>query len=47
MLEVNLSQAQIMQMRNEGKIIFYKVTDRIEYLYEPQDKDNYLLKIQP
>jgi len=47
MLEANLSQAQIMQMRNEGKIIFYKVTDRIEYLYEPQDKGNYLLKIQP
>jgi len=47
MFEANLSQAQIMQMRNEGKIIFYKVTDRIEYLYEPQDKDNYLSKIQP
>ena len=47
MLEANLSQAQIMQMRNEGKIIFYRVTDRIEYLYEPQDRGNYLSKIQP
>ena len=47
MLEANLSQAQIMQMRNEGKIVFYRVTDRIEYLYEPQNKSNYLAKIQP
>ncbi|MCX6382894.1 MAG: recombinase family protein [Actinobacteria bacterium] len=45
MLESNLSQEQIMQMRNEGKIIFYRVTDRIEYLYEPQNKSNYLAKI--
>jgi hypothetical protein len=47
MLEANLSQAQIMQMRNEGKIIFYRATDRIEYLYAPQNKGNDLSKIQP
>jgi len=23
-------------MRNEGKITFYRITDRDEYLYEPQ-----------
>jgi len=47
MLETNLSQAQIMQMRNEGKITFYRITDRDEYLYEPQDTCKYLAKIQP
>jgi len=47
MLESNLSQAQIMQMRNEGKIVFYKVTDRDEYLYESQNMNKYLAKIQP
>jgi DNA invertase Pin-like site-specific DNA recombinase len=47
MLETNFSQAQIMQMRDEGKIIFYKVTDRDEYLYEPQNKSKYLAKIKP
>ena len=36
MLEMNSSQKQIMQMRNEGKITFYRITDRDEYLYEPQ-----------
>ncbi len=45
MFEKNLSQEQIIQMRNEGKIVFYKVTDRIEYLYEPQNTEKYLLKI--
>ncbi|MFZ3105866.1 MAG: hypothetical protein WA105_00615, partial [Candidatus Hydromicrobium sp.] len=45
MLEANLSQAQIMQMRNEGKIVFYRVTDRDEYLYEPQNMNKYLVKI--
>ena len=38
MLEANLSQAKIIQMRNEGKITFYRVTDRDEYLYEPEGK---------
>jgi len=47
MLETNFSQAQIMQMRDEWKIIFYKVTDRDEYLYEPQNKSKYLAKIKP
>lgn len=45
MLETNFSQAQIIQMRNEGKIVFYKVTDRDEYLYEPQNMNKYLAKI--
>ena len=45
MLETNFSQAQIIQMRNEGKIVFYKVTDRDEYLYEPQKTNKYLAKI--
>ena len=45
MLEKNLSQEQIMQMRNEGKIVYHKVTDRREYLYEPQNTEKYLLKI--
>ena len=45
MLETSFSQAQIMQMRNEGKIVFYKVTDRDEYLYEPQNMNKYLAKI--
>ena len=44
MLETNFSQAQIMQMRNEAKIVFYRVTDRDEYLYEPQNTNKYLLK---
>jgi len=47
MAETGYTQKQIMQMRNEGKITFYRVTDRIEYLYEPQNKGNYLVKIQP
>ena len=47
MLETNFSQAQIMQMRNEGKIVFYRVNDRDEYLYEPQNTNKYLAKIQP
>ena len=46
MLETNLSQAQIMQMRNEEKIISYRATERDEYLYEPQDMDKYLIKTQ-
>ncbi|MBU4313169.1 MAG: recombinase zinc beta ribbon domain-containing protein [Actinobacteria bacterium] len=45
MLETNFSQAQIMQMRNEGKIVFYRVTDRDEYLYEPCNSNKYLIKI--
>jgi len=46
MLESNLSQAEIFQMRNEEKIVFYKVTDRDEYLYEPQNINKYLTKNQ-
>ena len=45
MLEMNSSQKQIMQMRNEEKIVFYKVTDRNEYLYEPQNTNKYLAKV--
>ena len=46
MLETNFSQAQIMQMRNEGKIISYRATERNEYLYESQDMNKYLAKTQ-
>ncbi|MCG2789882.1 MAG: recombinase family protein [Actinomycetia bacterium] len=46
MLEMNSSQKQIMQMRNEGKITFYRATERNEYLYEPQDMNKYLAKTQ-
>ena len=45
MLEMNSSQKQIMQMRNEEKIVFYKVTDRNEFLYEPQNNNKYLAKV--
>ncbi|MFZ3105913.1 MAG: recombinase family protein [Candidatus Hydromicrobium sp.] len=45
MLETNFSQAQIMQMRNEEKIVFYRFTDRDEYLYGPQNTNKYLAKI--
>ena len=45
MLEMNFSQEQIMQMRNEAKIVFYKVTDRNEYLYEPKNTNKYLAKV--
>jgi len=34
-------------MRNEEKIVFYRITDRDEYLYEPQNTNKYLAKIQP
>ena len=44
MAETAYSQKQIMQMRNEGKITFYKITDRGEYLYEPQDTNKNLVK---
>jgi len=47
MAETGYTQEQIMQMRNEGKIKFYRVTDRIEYLYEPQNKSKYSAEIQP
>ena len=47
MLESNLSQEEILKMRNEGKIVFYKLTDREEYLYEPQNTNKNLAKIQP
>jgi len=46
MLETNFSQAQITQMRNEGKIVFYRVTEKDEYLYEPQNMNKYLAKTQ-
>ena len=45
MLETNFSQEEIMQMRNEEKIVFYKATDRNEYLYEPQNTNKYLVKV--
>jgi len=47
MEETGYTQKKIFKMRNEGKIKFYRVTDRIEYLYEPQDNGKYLAKTQP
>ena len=46
MVELNSTQKQIMQMRNEGKIVFYRATEKNEYLYEPQNMNKYLAKTQ-
>ena len=46
MAETGYSQKQIFQMRNEGKIISYRATERNEYLYEPQETNKYLVKTQ-
>ena len=46
MVELNSSQKQIMQMRNEDKIVFYRATEKNEYLYEPQNMNKYLAKTQ-
>ncbi len=45
-VELNSTKEEIMQMRNEGKIIFYRATERNEYLYEPQYMNKYLAKTQ-
>ena len=47
MAELNSTQKQIRKMRDEGKIVFYRATEKEEYLYEPQDKSKYLAEIQP
>jgi len=47
MVELNSTQKQIRKMRDEGKIVFYRVTEKEEYLYEPQKKSKYLAEIQP
>jgi len=46
MAEIGSTKKEIMQMRNEGKIISYRATERHEYLYEPQDMNKYLAKTQ-
>jgi hypothetical protein len=46
MAETGSTKEEIMQMRNEGKIISYRATERNEYLYEPQDMNKYLVKTQ-
>jgi len=46
MVELNSTQKQIKQMRDEGKIIFHRATDKEEYLYEPQNMNKYLAKTQ-
>lgn len=46
MAETGSTKEEIMQMRNEGKIISYRATERNEYLYEPQDMNKYLAKTQ-
>ena len=45
-VELNSTKEEIMQMRNEGKIISYRATERNEYLYEPQNMNKYLAKTQ-
>lgn len=45
MHETNLRIEKIRQLREDGKIIFYKATDREEYLYEPQKLIEHLVKI--
>jgi hypothetical protein len=47
MVELNSTQKQIRKMRDEGKIVFYRATEKEEYLYEPQNKSKYLAEIQP
>lgn len=42
MVELNSTQKQIRKMRNEGKIVFYRATEKEEYLYEPQNKSKYI-----
>ena len=46
MVELNSTQKQIKQMRDEGKIVFHRATEKNEYLYEPQNMNKYLAKIQ-
>jgi len=46
MVEINSTRKQIMQMRNEDKIVFYRATEKNEYLYEPQNMNKYLAKTQ-
>jgi len=45
-ITLNSTKEEIMQMRNEGKIIFFRATERNEYLYGPQDMNKYLVKTQ-
>jgi len=45
-VELNSTREEIMQMRTEGKIVFYRAAERNEYLYEPQDMNKYLAKNQ-
>jgi len=35
MAETGSTKEQIMQMRNEGKVVFFRATEKREYLYEP------------
>ena len=46
MVELNSTQKQIKQMRDEGKIVFHRATEKEEYLYEPQNMNKYLVKTQ-
>jgi len=46
MAETGSTKEEIMQLRNEGKIISFRATERNEYLYEPQDMNKYLIKTQ-
>jgi len=44
--ETGSTKKEIMHMRNKGKIIYYRATERNEYLYGPQDMNKYLTKTQ-
>lgn len=46
MVELNSTGKQIMRMRNEDKIVFHRATEKNEYLYEPQNMNEYLAKTQ-
>lgn len=46
MVELNSTQKQIKQMRDEDKIVFHRATEKEEYLYEPQNMNKYLVKTQ-
>jgi hypothetical protein len=38
MVELDSAQKQIRKMKDEGKIVFYRATEKEEYLYEPAEQ---------
>lgn len=47
MAELGVTRMEIMQMRKEGKVVFFRATEKKEYLYERKDSGKYLTKTQP